>query len=234
MKKLLTVFLLILSVSSFSQMTFVSVGISQSYFQNKNIDKIFTRYNNNGMGNFEPYKNISGPVFSFDFRNDGKMASMGYARRRKNITAEYIDSLNVNHAYTCQARYGYWFVNYYWLVVDNDRFKMGPGVGAAFSYYMFRKSGIIGDREYDAYNIITETHFLTSILFNMSIYMGEHISLNIQPHFQIPFFANTLVDYTTLEHDINPTYSIPDDQLNSYNEWHWNYGLTISLSIGGE
>jgi len=234
MKKSLILIFVTISTLTFSQTTYLSVGYSHSMFQNKNIDKIFTRYNNNGMGNFEPYKDISGPVFSFDFRNDGKMASMGYARRRKNITAEYIDSLNVNHSYTCQARYGYWFVNYYWHVVDNDRFKMGPGIGAAFSYYMFRKSGIIGDREYDAYNIITETQFLTSILFNMSIYMGEHISLNIQPHFQVPFLFNTIVNYGALENDINPTYVIPDDQLDSYNEWHWNFGITVSLSIGGE
>jgi len=175
MKRFSIFFLLILSLNSFSQTTYLSVGISQSNFQNNNIEKIFIRYNNNGQGNFEPYKNIYGPVFSFDFRNEGIMASMGYARRRKNVTAEFIDSLNVNHSYTCHSKYDYWFVNFYWHFVDEDRFKMGPGIGGAFSYYRFQKSGIIDDREYDAYDIIKQSQFLTSVLFNMSIYMGENV-----------------------------------------------------------
>ncbi|PLX07163.1 MAG: hypothetical protein C0596_12270 [Marinilabiliales bacterium] len=234
MKKLLLPIILVFAINGFSQETFFGVGIMQSTFKNENINKIFERYNENGPGYFEPYNHIAGPVFDVSIRDDGYMASIGFASRKKNIVNEYYDTLNVSHEIYLQARYGFWFVNYYWHLVDKDRFKMGPGIGGAVSLYRFQRTNTDGDHQYPVYDVIREFHFLTSVLFNMSIYMGEHASLNIQPYFQMPFLSNTLVNYAYLENNLNPNYAIPDEQEDDYLEWHINYGFTLSLSFGGE
>lgn len=235
MKKL--IILICLSFSSialFSQETFFGIGFISSGFENKNIERIFERYNEHSPGSFDSYNNMGGPVFDISIRDEGSMASIGFAGRKKSIFNEYEDTLNVNHEIFLQERYGFWFVNYFWHVVDRDRFKLGPGIGGAVSLYRFQRTNTDGDHEYPTYDVIRTFHFLTSVLINMSIYMGDHASLNFQPYFQMPFMSNSYINYEYLENNLNPWYSIPEEDEDSYLEWHINFGIMISLSFGGE
>lgn len=234
---LLSTAFMCLSLASFCQEgVFIGIGINQATIRNRNLNEIYQRYNdaNPWSTGFDTFNHIGGVTLEASILKEQTMMSMGWCTRNKTKFAEGTDTLGAYQEIHLKNKYNYFYLNYFWHIVNEDHLKLGPGIGAGLGSYKIQRSNTTHEYDLEYYDVIRQHQLLTSVLINMSVYMGDHVCLSIQPYFQIPFLQNTLINYTTLENDINPRYSISDEDIPSYLEWPWNYGFTIALSFGGE
>jgi hypothetical protein len=219
-----------------SQEIFFGIGFNKTSIRNNNFERIFERFNqtNQWPETFRMYDDIDGLVIDLSIRKEKSMVSLGYNGRRKVLNAEGYDSTLVYHQIELKNTYNYMYVNYFWHLVDHDRFKMGPGIGLGIGSYDILKRNSTIDEKGEYYKVIKEYQLLFSVLYNFSIYIGDHISLNVQPYFQCPIMTNSEVNFAYLEADLNPSYEITHDAWDSYNEWPITWGVAINLSFGGE
>jgi hypothetical protein len=219
-----------------SQEIFYGIGFNKTSIRNENVNMIFNRFNeiNQWSDPFKNYNDIDGFVLDVSIRKEHSMTSLGFNFRKKNISSEGYDTIGVQRKIDLKNTYNYGYLNWFWHFVDNDHFKMGPGIGFGLgTYRMFRRNSTNDDQD-EYFSVIRNHQFLFSILYNFSIYMGDHVSLNVQPYFQCPILNNSEVYFIYLEDNLNPSYTIPEETWDRYREWSLTWGVAVNLSFGGE
>lgn len=231
------IFLLSLCVlcclATYSQETFFSIGFNNSLINTTKLSGIIDRFNDyNTWQYMEPYRNLSGLVAEVNIRDDQGMGSIGWCGRHKNLKGEGYDSNNVARETFLKHRYNYFYVNYIWHFVNTDHFKMGPGLSGGVGTYKIMRKDQINNVEEEFEDIIRKHQFIGSVMFNVSIYLGDHVSINFQPYIQAPLLNGAAVELFYLDNQMNPTYKprLSEDELT---EWPYGTGFYLTLSFGG-
>jgi hypothetical protein len=236
MRSFTFVFFFLFCKGLLAQQTLFSIGYNFADVNQDPFDKTIAHFNELRPWLDEPMSEIrvvDGWALYIEKRFENNSIAMGWNFRNHETEAEGTDSNGVNQHWFIKQRYNYAYIDFFWHIIDHDRFKCGPGIGFGLGQYKIlqkTEGKVIGISNPDYFDSVRETQFLSSLKWNFCFYLWEHVSFNMQPCYQIPILNNAAVDISYLEESMN---FVNRGLLNEkdYEAWTTNFGFIFSLSF---